>query len=369
MTTVEAGTAGAADIEAGGFGAFSSGRLLLFCGILFVLAGMIFGDVFAVFVLHPNAGRIQDCLSAAAAAVQARRPDEVQARLAEIGSLLENRGTKVDAHVHLIDFGYLALLLGLVQPCLPFREKTKLRWAKAFVAGAVVLPVSVFLIHYVGLDYSPLQAIGWASIAADLGGFVVLVATAAMAWGVWRHVRRDGGRMEFRLSSSPAERLLLAGGAALILLGFVHGAWYAGTGLYQHEAQDTALLRTLGSSAAAGDMASAGDAVRQYGNLQAARAVNIAAHSHAITFGVLAMLLAFAQRFVFLREQWRTRWAVVLLTGSLILPVFVLAELRWGLVAGGFADLGGFLIVIALGGMLVGIIRETGRADHASLTP
>ena len=29
---------------------------------------------------------------------------------------MEDRGTKVDAHVHMIDAGYLALLLALIQP-------------------------------------------------------------------------------------------------------------------------------------------------------------------------------------------------------------------------------------------------------------
>jgi len=55
----------------------------------------------------------------------------------------------------------------------------------------------------------------------------------------------------------------------------------------------------------------------------------------------------------------------VLLLGSLILPVFVLLELRLGIVAGGIADVGGLLVVIALAGMLTGIVRYTGRLDAA----
>ena len=63
-----------------------------------------------------------------------------------------------------------------------------------------------------------------------------------------------------------------------------------------------------------------------FGNLAGARAVNVAAHSHIIEFGVLAMLLSFVQPLVFLSEKWKRRWVKVLLGGSVILPVFVLSR-------------------------------------------
>ncbi|PYV58791.1 MAG: hypothetical protein DMG91_02945 [Acidobacteria bacterium] len=103
--------------------------------------------------------------------------------------------------------------------------------------------------------------------------------------------------------------------------------------------------------------------VNEYGMLQVEKAVHIAAHSHIIEFGLLAILLSFVQPFVFLSEQWKRRWVKVLLLGSVILPLFVLLELRFGLLAGGIADLGGLLVIIALVGMLVGVVRYTGRLD------
>ncbi len=52
-------------------------RLLVIGGILLIVAGMIFGDVFAVFILHPNAGNIGQAMYGAAAAVAAQEPDAV----------------------------------------------------------------------------------------------------------------------------------------------------------------------------------------------------------------------------------------------------------------------------------------------------
>src|SRR6202011_4688456 len=154
------------DSEVESFAPLSARRLLILGGIGLILVGMIFGDIFAVFILHQNAARVGAGLAAAAHAALAGDSSSVRASFQDVGSFLENRGTKVDTHVHMIDFGYLALMLAILQPWVAFREGTKQRLAWAFLAGSALLPVGVFLIHYVGLAYSPLQTIGWANISA-----------------------------------------------------------------------------------------------------------------------------------------------------------------------------------------------------------
>jgi hypothetical protein len=165
---------------------------------------------------------------------------------------------------------------------------------------------------------------------------------------------------------SMARRILLAGGLALILLGFLHGAYYAAVDLYRHEALDYSLLLQMTITAAAKNGAALDNALSEYGQLGGEKAVNIAAHAHAIEFGLLAMLLAFFQPFVSLRDSWKRNWAWVLLLGSLALPLFVLLELKLGLLAGGIADVGGLLVMIALLEMWIGILRYTGEIDAAS---
>ncbi len=160
-------------------------------------------------------------------------------------------------------------------------------------------------------------------------------------------------------------RALLTGGTILVLLGFLHGAYYAGTLLYEHERMETAILQRLIGAAAAGNLDAATIEVNNFGNLAGARAVNIAAHSHIIEFGLLAMLLSFVQPFVFLSDKWKRRWVKLLLGGSVILPVFVLLEFKLGLLAGGIADVGGLMVIVGLIGMLVGILRYAGSLDAA----
>jgi hypothetical protein len=348
------------------FEQMSARRLYIFGGIALIASGLLFGDIFAVFVLHPNAARQGEALVAASRAVAAGNAAEVNEVFVHLGNLLEDRGTKVDAHVHMIDAGYLALLLALVQPYIALSRRTKKSLAVLFVAGGVLLPVGIFLIHYVGLTGSPLSAIGWASVLADSAGAVLILVLIVQAWGFRQYLRsRQLSEPALPAEDSMPRRALLTGGTILVLLGFLHGAYYAGTFLHEHERMETVILQRLIDAATKGDLGAATAEVNNFGGLAGARAVNIAAHSHIIEFGLLAMLLSFVQPFVFLSEKWKRRWVKLLLGGSVILPAFVLLELKLGLLAGGIADIGGLMVIVGLVGMLVGILRYTGGLDAA----
>jgi hypothetical protein len=344
-----------------------SRRLLIFGGIALIVCGMLFGDIFAVFVLHQNGRQTGEALLVATRAVSAGNGSAVKDVFGNIGGLLEDRGTKVDTHVHMTDAGYLALLLALVQPYIALSPQRKKFLASLFVAGGVLLPAGIFLIHYVGLAYSPFPVIGWGSVVADSAGAMLIAALIGQAWGLWNCLRRGASVSEPELPPDRTweRRTLLSGGTVLVLLGFLYGAWYAGIDLYAHEAREAQILKTMLDGATSSHGGSA-VAVGDYGSLAAERAVKIAAHSHVIEFGLLAILLSFVQPYVYLSEAWKRRWVMVLLAGSVILPVFVLLELKLGLLAGGIADVGGLLVVVALSAMLVGMLRHGGRLDAAA---
>jgi hypothetical protein len=345
----------------------SARRLLMFGGIALIAGGMLFGDIFAVFVLHQNGGQTGQALLDASEAVRAGNVLAVKEAFQRIGGLLEDHGTKVDTHVHMTDAGYLALLLALIQPYVALPQRRKKLLAGLFILGGLLLSVGIFLIHYVGLAYSPFAAIGWASVLADSAGALLISVLLAEAYGFWRllHGAGYGGEPELPNDRTWERRTLMSGGALLILAGFVYGAWYAGVDLYRHEAREAQILKDVVDNSAGGRGGGV-VAVASYGSLAAERAVKVAAHSHVIEFGLLAMLLSFVQPYVDLSDRWKRRWVLVLLAGSAILPVFVLLELNLGLVAGGIADVGGLLVIIALVGMLVGVLRYSGRLDSAA---
>src|SRR5712691_2152787 len=119
------------------FAPMSARRILIFGGLALIAGGMLFGDIFAVFVLHQNGGRTGETLLAAAQAAGAQDAAGARQAFVGLGSLLEDRGTKVDAHVHMTDAGYLALLLALVQPYVALPSQRKRRLAKLFIWGGV----------------------------------------------------------------------------------------------------------------------------------------------------------------------------------------------------------------------------------------
>src|SRR5258708_4104031 len=114
----------AMESELTGFAAMSGRRLLLLGGIGLILTGMLFGDIFAVFTLHQNAAQVGANLAAAAQAAVAGNRDAVLANFQNVGAFLENRGTKVDTHVQMIDFCYLPLSLALLPPSVPLPQPT-----------------------------------------------------------------------------------------------------------------------------------------------------------------------------------------------------------------------------------------------------
>src|SRR5438270_9001241 len=182
-----------------GFPAMSAQRLLVFGGIALIAGGMFFGDIFAVFVLHQNVGETGAALLAATQAVAAQNPAAVKDAFTRIGGLLEDRGTKVDTHVHMTDSGYLALLLALVQPYVALSNWRKKLLARLFLLGGVLLPIGIFLIHYVGLAYSPSPMIGWASILADLAGTLLIVVVIGEALGLLNYFRSGNRSIEGEL--------------------------------------------------------------------------------------------------------------------------------------------------------------------------
>src|SRR5260370_41214227 len=101
-----------------------------------------------LFRSHQNAAQVGANLAAAAQAAVAGNRNAVLANFQNVGAYLEHRGTKVDTHVHMMDFGYLTLLLAVLHPWVAFTGRATKKLAWRFLAGAGLLPIGVYLVHY-----------------------------------------------------------------------------------------------------------------------------------------------------------------------------------------------------------------------------
>jgi hypothetical protein len=346
--------------------ASGSQRLLAIGGILLVASGMLFGDIFAMFILHPNNARIGQAMYAAAQLIPTGDADGILAHFMAIGGFLENRGTKIDAHSHIIHMGYIALLLAMLQPWVSLSDVSKRRAAWLFIVSAFLLPPSIFAIHYVGLAYTPLAHIGWASILADFFGTLLAVAVFIQFWGLWRHVRGGGdapAELVYIGSGDAASRTLLVGGLLLIVTGFFYGLGYATFLEFGNAPSEVDILKKIVIHAAAADNTALNIDFGAFGNYQMLRAINIATHAHIIEMGILLLLMSFVQGFIQFEDATRRHWARLAVLSGFALPAGILLKIPYGIVGSVIADLAGFTMIVSLMAVLIGLLRYTGTSD------
>lgn len=335
-----------------------STRILLFGGILLIVLGMVLGEIYAIFVSHIASVEIRERLFTVVSAVGTGDTTTIHAQFDVIEQLLEKRGRIVNTHSHSIAFGFLALVLTVLQPMLGLAEQRKRLFAWLIIAGAFLQSLCVFVSPYVGL---------WGNWASDVGAALVLVGVLGTLIGLFARWRSPGSlnSVVAPLLQSRSSRILLVGGGLLILLGMLMGVYYAWVFVTQHEPQQWTLLDVALAQALAGEEEGARSTIASYRHIQSKIAIQTAAHSHAIEFGMLAILLGIVQNFVLLDDRWKLRWIWAFLAGSFLLPVFVFTASIVGLVSAGFADLSGFVALVALCAMAVGIIRYTGARDYS----
>lgn len=334
-------------------------RILVFGGIVLVVTGMMVGEIYAIFISHVANAEIRQSWMTVVEEVAARNPQSVERQFDIIARQLAKRGRVMNTHSHMIAYGYLALVLAPLQPLLTWGGGAKRLLAVLLIAGGLLQTVMTFTAFYAG---------AWAHSIADAGAVVLTGCVALVLFGLLRgrsELPKFNSLMQQLLQSAPS-RFLLRWGVLLVLLGMLFGLYYSWIYVFYDEVTQMKTVEAALNASAAGEVETAQQAVGEFRGVLSKTAITVAAHSHAIEFGMLAILVAFIQNFVFLAEKWKLRWCRVFMIGGFLLPFFVFNATIYGLVSAGFADLSGFLVVVALSAMAFGVIRYTGARDSRS---
>src|SRR5712692_3662397 len=229
-------------------------RLLVFGGISLILAGMLLGEVFAIFISHVASAQIRrEWIGSMIPAIEHQDLAAVAAGYNRIEDLLERRGRIMDAHSHMIAYGFLALALALLQPLNRYSERIRRALGLCIVVGGLAQSVFVFASYW-----AKLQARDWALIGSAAGGVLVLFGVLGTLAGLRGTLTRSDFAAETsQLLSSASSQILLRTGACLILAGMVFGFYYAWVFVTQHEPRQIALLDSALSSALARDSSGA----------------------------------------------------------------------------------------------------------------
>src|SRR5258708_22348891 len=298
-------------------------RILVFGGISLILAGMLLGEVFAIFISHVASAQIRrEWTESMIPAIAQGDLATVSAGYSRIEALLERRGRIMDSHSHMIAFGFLALALALLQTLNKYSERIRCALALCIVVGGLAQSVFVFVSYW-----ATQRARDWALLSSAAGGALVLFGVLATLAGLrGTPLRSDFAAETSRLLSSASSQILLKTGVFLILTGMVFGFYYAWVFVTQHEPQQIALLDGALASALSHDPSGATTSITAYRALQSRIAIVTAAHSHIIEMGIMAVLLAFLQNFFFLNDPLKRklaalffrRWGRVCLIGAFL---------------------------------------------------
>ena len=156
-----------------------------------------------------------------------------------------------------------------------------------------------------------------------------------------------------------ARQILLLGGIALAILGMSYGLWYAA--FAEHQALDG-----IGHSLSAGfEAAAARNSAGAENSLLSCREAKyvydrqVDVHGHWIGLAMLLIVLAIGFDHVSLPEKIKQLFAWALLLGSALFPLGVLMQ-TWshGPAPRALAILGSGLVIIALAGMVLGLMRR-----------
>lgn len=338
------------------FQRFESARVLAIGGLLLVAFGMVVGEIYAIYISHVLNGIIGANWVAAIEAAGRGDLRQLGEHFATIQDLAARRGRTMHGHSHLAAYGLLALVLALIQPYVDLTMKTRLSLAAAYLAGAVLQVLGNYASYYAGDAFF---------VLSDAGALLLIAAVGATLYGL-RNIIRNASMDRDALAGylrPLASRYLAKSGLLLVVLGMAFGLYYAWQLVSFDEPAVYAAVEEAAARLAEADVAGATDEIRQFKRMQSKIAITAAAHSHAIEFGFLMLLLAFVQRFVMLSELWRLRWARVVSVGAFALPVCVYLATMYGLRAAAFSDFFGGVVLLGLSAMTFGMIRHTGAVD------
>lgn len=322
-------------------------KILAVGGILLVVGGMGFGELLALFIVHSLNDRIAEALVTSAQLIPLGDADGIMVQFQAIGALLENRGTKIDAHSHAVHLGYIALLLAILQPWTKLSPRLR-KWAAClFAASAVLLPLTIISIHYVGLSYSPFSYIGWASVVADFLGMLLVLSMFMHLWGIGHNAfsNRDLNASKVQVAELALSRLLLSAGLFLLVCGFLYGLGYAAWLQYGQGLSEVEILKSIVTNAQADQQSLVAQDFATYGHFQMLRTVNVSVHAHINELGILLLMLSFLQRPLVNRQTAQIHSAWLIIAGAFLMPVGILLAIPFGSIGGVVSNLAGIILI------------------------
>jgi len=160
-----------------------------------------------------------------------------------------------------------------------------------------------------------------------------------------------------------SQKILLAGGLALAILGMAYGFWYALVDEHPTLERMGVSLASAFAEVAKGEMGQARESLKVYGETRFEYVREVHIHGHLVALSTLLLVLGLFFNQVAFSERVRLYLASLLVFGTVVLPLGSLLEiLLTGPVPTAVALLGAVSVIGGLGAVTAGLALSAARS-------
>jgi len=160
-----------------------------------------------------------------------------------------------------------------------------------------------------------------------------------------------------------SQKILLAGGLALAILGMAYGFWYALVDEHPTLERMGVSLASAFAEVAKGEMGQARESLKVYGETRFEYVREVHIHGHLVALSTLLLVLGLFFNQVAFSERVRLYLASLLVFGTVVLPLGSLLEiLLTGPVPKAVALLGAVSVIGGLGAVTAGLALSAARS-------
>ncbi len=324
-----------------------SERLLIAGGLILVVGGLLAGELFALFLSHTINAELRTAWMDILALSGQGAVDEITTRFEEIRHLATERARAMSLHSHAGPYGLLASGLAIAKSRLGNTGKFALPAAILILAGGLMQSAGFLTLDYESSAVLSLSNAGVILLLIGIGLYTPGLAQATAQAETLPRTEEAGG-------------LLMRIGATLVFAGLVFGLFLAWRHVFFDEPEIHTILLNLVDAIRSGEREAANGFYATYKSTQIRMAITAAAHSHAVAFGFIMIIVALLAGHLRLRNTWRNSAFVLIASGGLLLPLFVYLAPRLGYFYALCADSAGALVVLGLLIVLRGLIPQKG---------
>lgn len=330
-------------------------RFLLAGGVSLILVGLLSGGLFALLVSHTLNAELRSVWASLIESVAHGGTTDILPAIEHLREIAVDRGRAMSLHSHIAAYGLLAAMIALAQRSVPGNERQGLLAAAFILTGGMLQAAGM---------YTQSWRAAYALSISDCGTVLLEIGIGLTLIRLLRSSAATTHAPQQRVNSFSADPGLLRAGAALVCIGLLLGMYVAWRHIYFEQPALVSAFTEMMRALEAGDVRTASAQFNLYKTIQTRIDITAGAHSHAVFFGLVLVVTAFAIRSLTLSRVFINTARMLAVVGAFLLPMCVFLAPRISMRFAIGANVGGALVVAALAIVLIGLLIQKKRLNE-----